>query len=80
MEKGDKNNMEAEKINALLKNGEYGVIFPKAKKDEKAAIELADLIENAKAVASFEDNETEGQLNYGVIVDLILLDDTIEEE
>ena len=52
--------MEAEKINALLKNGKYGVIFPKTKKDKKAAIELADLIENAKAVASFEDNETEG--------------------
>lgn len=63
----------------VLKKGSFGVVFPKAKKDENAAIELAEMIDGAKAVASFVDEEDDG-LNYGVIVKLVLLDETIDEE
>lgn len=71
--------MKMQDFKEVLKKGSFGVVFPKAKKDEKAAIELAEMIDGAKAVASFVDNENDG-LNYGVIVKLVLLDETIEEE
>lgn len=74
--------MKMQDFKKVLKNGSFGVVFPKAKKDENAAIELANLIDDAKAVASFFDDESENgdEVNYGVIVKLILLDDTIEED
>lgn len=71
--------MKMQDFKEVLKKGSFGVVFPKAKKDENAAIELAEMIDGAKAVASFVDNEDDG-LNYGVIVKLILLDETIEED
>ena len=71
--------MKMQDFKEVLKKGSFGVIFPKAKKDENAAIELAEMIDGAKAVASFVDEEDDG-LNYGVIVKLVLLDETIEEE
>lgn len=71
--------MKMQDFKEVLKKGSFGVVFPKAKKDENAAIELAEMIDGAKAVASFVDDEDNG-LNYGVIVKLILLDETIEEE
>lgn len=71
--------MKMQDFKEVLKNGSFGVVFPKAKKDENAAIELAEMIDGVKAVASFVDDEDNG-LNYGVIVKLILLDETIDEE
>ncbi len=71
--------MKMQDFKEVLKKGSFGVVFPKAKKDENAAIELAEMIDGAKAVASFVDEEDNG-LNYGVIVKLILLDETIDEE
>lgn len=71
--------MKMQDFKEVLKKGSFGVVFPKAKKDENAAIELAEMIDGAKAVASFVDEEDDG-LNYGVIVKLVLLDETIEEE
>lgn len=71
--------MKMQDFKEVLKKGSFGVVFPKAKKDENAAIELAEMIDGVKAVASFVDEEDDG-LNYGVIVKLILLDETIDEE
>ena len=71
--------MKMQDFKEVLKKGSFGVVFPKAKKDENAAIGLAETIDGAKAVASFVDDEDDG-LNYGVIVKLVLLDETIDEE
>lgn len=66
--------MEFTEIKKKLTNGSFCVVFPKAKESEKAAIELADLIENTVAVASFADKENKDKISYGAIVKLVLLD------
>lgn len=67
--------MEMEEIKKILEKGNFGVVFPKPEKTEKAAMDLAELIDNAKAVASFVDNQDESKVSYGVIVEMIHLDD-----
>lgn len=65
--------MGLEEIKKIIKNGNYGVVFPKARRDENAAMELADMIDKAIAVASFTDDENE-EVSYGVIVEMIGID------
>ena len=66
--------MGLEEIKKIIKNGNYGVIFPKTRKDENAAMKLADMIDKAIAVASFTDDENEEEVSYGVIVEMIGID------
>lgn len=69
-----------EEIKKILKNGQYSVIFPKSREDEKAAMRLAENVDNVKAVASFVDEENDGKVSYGVIVDLLVLDNSEEND
>ncbi len=66
--------MELEEIKKIIKNGNYGVVFPKSRKSEEAAMQLAELIENAKAVASFVDEEDKDNVSYGVIIEIVNVD------
>ena len=63
--------MKLDEIKKIIKNGNYGVVFPKDKKNEKAAIELADLIDGSIAVASFHDEEDKESVSYGAIIKII---------
>lgn len=58
--------MEIEEIREMILNENFIVIFPKEKEKESAAEELAEMIEGARAVASFEEEEN---VFYGVVVE-----------
>jgi len=63
--------MDTEEMKKILKEGNFSVVFPKARKNEKAAMELAELIDGVKAVASFVDNKDESNISYGVIFETV---------
>ncbi len=70
--------MEENKIREILSNGSFGVVFPKGKKTEEAAMKLAESIEDVRAVASF--NNEKGDIGYGVVIKWTSISDAVEEE
>ncbi len=60
--------MDVEQLREMLREGNVFVVFPKEKDSEEAAMALSDMIEGAVAVATFNDEEDESKISYGIIV------------
>lgn len=58
--------MEIEEIREMILNENFIVIFPKEKERESAAEELAEMVEGARAIASFKEDS---DIFYGVVVE-----------
>ena len=60
--------MEQEYIKTMLEKALFAVVFPKDKSRESAQ-KIVDMIDSAVGIAEFEDEDEEGKLVWGALID-----------
>lgn len=60
--------MEQEYIKTMLEKALFAVVFPEDKSKESAQ-KIVDMIDSAVGIAEFEDEDEEGKLVWGALID-----------